>query len=81
MSSREWAWEAGAQPNRFNGTASYGIMGKSTTTNTPGARYAGQGWVAKDTLYMYGGYGRDSKAADGYLDDLWKFELPWPTRK
>ena len=79
MSSEEWTWQAGAAPDQYNGTATYGIKGESARSNTPGARYAGQGWVADRTLYMYGGYGRDSKATDGYLDDLWKFELPCST--
>jgi hypothetical protein len=45
---------------------------------TPGALYAGQGWVdaGASKLWVFGGYGLDQHGAAGYLDDTWSYELP-----
>ena len=68
-----WSWYSGAKT--FNGTAAYGTKGVPAPTNTPGARYAGQGWVAKGRLWTFGGYGLDAKSNAGYLSDTWAWAL------
>jgi hypothetical protein len=73
LTTSEWSWRSGAP--HYNGTAHYGTIGKCGAENVPAARYAGQGWVAEGRLWIFGGYGLDSKGAAGYLHDTWTFRL------
>mgnify|MGYP006122158769 CR=1 FL=1 len=73
LDAAEWAWVSGAKG--YNGAATYGSIGVPSATNTPGARYAGQGWVVGGQGWLFGGYGLDANRAAGYLSDMWSFEL------
>jgi hypothetical protein len=73
LTNNEWTWRSGA--NHFNGSAHYGSVGVASAANVPAARYAGQGWVVGDRLWMFGGYGLDAKGNAGYLTDTWTYRL------
>ncbi len=72
----DWAWKGGsttvgngAQPGV------YGTQGVAASTNAPGGRYGAVNWSdASGNLWLYGGFGSDSIGAQGYLNDLWKFD-------
>ena len=80
FSAGQWTWVAGS--NLVNQTGSYGTMGSSTSTNSPGARNSAVTWTdASGTLWLFGGFGYDStgtacyniNGAECVLNDLWKF--------
>jgi hypothetical protein len=73
LSARQWGWRSGAA--QFNGSAHYGTQGKCEAGNVPAARYAGQGWVARGRLWLFGGYGLDANGDAGYLSDTWAYRL------
>lgn len=70
---RQWTWISGDcikdQP------AVYGTRGVAESTNQPGARFGAVSWTdAAGNLWLFGGYGYDKYGAEGYLNDLWKFD-------
>jgi N-acetylneuraminic acid mutarotase len=73
IATNQWTWMNGsvfsAQP------ATYGTIGVSAPTNTPGARYGGQGWVdASGNFWVFGGQGYDSSPFNSsFLSDLWRY--------
>jgi N-acetylneuraminic acid mutarotase len=69
--SLEWTWVGG---NSYRGQAgAYGTKGTAATSNHPGARYMPVSWIdAQDRHWIFGGYGLDSEAAGGRLNDLWR---------
>ena len=55
-----------------NPAASYGTQG--TAGGSPGPRQEAAGWIdTAGNLWVFGGLGLDSKAAYGYLNDLWMY--------
>ena len=74
----EWAWMGGSStvPALFSGRSGvYGTLGKAAATNVPGGRYGAESWTdASGNFWLYGGNGTDSTGAQGYLNDLWKFD-------
>jgi hypothetical protein len=69
----KWTWVSGSKSTSHNGV--YGIKGVADANNVPGARYGGISWVdTRGNLWLFGGYGYDSKGTDGYLSDFWKFD-------
>ncbi|MEL6557574.1 MAG: fibronectin type III domain-containing protein [Bacteroidota bacterium] len=69
-----WTWKGGS--NEPNALASYGTMGVGSTANIPGARESHQMWIDdQNTIWLMGGYGLDAVAEEGYLNDLWKYEI------
>lgn len=70
----QWTWINGS--NAVNGSASYGTQGTAASSNVPGARYAATAWVdGSGNLWLFGGYGEDSAATLGKLNDLWRFDV------
>ena len=65
-----WVWVAGPNTGNQKGTATY-----------PGGRWAPS--VVTDastnTVWLFGGKGFDSTGAFGYLNDLWKLDIPTHT--
>jgi N-acetylneuraminic acid mutarotase len=48
----------------------------SSATNNPGGRIGAMHWAdASGNLWMFGGYGYDSTPNQGYLNDLWKYNI------
>jgi hypothetical protein len=72
----QWTWISGsATVGRGGGqTGAYGMLGVAGDNN-PGSRYGASSWVdANGGLLLFGGQGYDSIAAQGNLNDLWKFQ-------
>lgn len=67
----EWTWFKGSNFGQANGT--YGTKGIASSSNTPGARAGGAGWLdAAGRLWLFGGNGRPGTGVvNGNLNDLW----------
>ena len=66
-STKQWIWVSGS--NTVNQLGVYGNLASPATGNTPGNRYAANGWIDKSgNLWLYGGVG-----STGDLNDLWSF--------
>ena len=81
-STKQWTWMAGS--NAISDCLSsfcqapgvYGAVGTPAAGNTPGGRYWAFGWTDnKGNLWLFGGFGYDSTGAEGYLDDLWEYNI------
>lgn len=72
--NNEWVWIRGS--NAINQSGTYGSIGVSSNSNTPGAREGAVAWAdASGNLWMFGGYGYESTANVGMLNDLWKYNI------
>jgi N-acetylneuraminic acid mutarotase len=70
--SGEWTWISGSSVGGADGI--YGTLGTADSANVPGSRYSPVNWIdAQGHLWLFGGYGADSKGAGGLLNDLWRF--------
>ncbi len=71
-SAGQWTWVGGSNLNGQLGT--YGGVGKSAASNTPGARTAGASWTdASGNFWLFGGFGNDSLGTSGSLNDFWQY--------
>ena len=69
VSTNNWTWMKGTKD--FNLNAVYGTMGTAAAANTPGSRDRAVGWTdASGNLWLFGG-----RSANGYLNDLWKYNI------
>jgi N-acetylneuraminic acid mutarotase len=69
----EWTWVGGSNTNGAKGL--YGIEGTASTGNMPGARYEASTFTdASGRFWLFGGYGFDSAASSGDLNDLWSYD-------
>ena len=69
--SNQWAWIKGS--NEPNQPGIYGTQG-GAITNAPGARQDAVRWTdASGNLWLMGGYGYALNAAQGNLNDLWRY--------
>jgi N-acetylneuraminic acid mutarotase len=67
-----WTWVGGSSTASQNGT--YGTKGTAATTNVPGARFESTTWVdLSGNFWLFGGGGMPATGANGYLNDLWKY--------
>jgi hypothetical protein len=58
----------------------YGAMGVPGAANLPPNRYAAASWLGSNgRLWLLGGVGKVNGNTDGYLNDLWQFQLPATT--
>jgi N-acetylneuraminic acid mutarotase len=70
--SGEWNWVSGSSIGGADGV--YGTLGTADSGNVPGSRYSPVNWIdAQGRLWLFGGYGADSKGTGGLLNDLWSF--------
>ncbi|MGD0892645.1 MAG: hypothetical protein ABR923_14030 [Terracidiphilus sp.] len=72
----EWTWMGGSTTVGRGGGQSgvYGTLGV-TSTSIPGGRFGSASWIdASGNLWLFGGDGYDSNAAQGYLNDLWEYK-------
>lgn len=69
-----WTWISGN--NVVNTSGVYGTKGTAAATNIPGSRYNSASWTTGmgNTLWLFGGVGKDSAGTVGYLNDLWKWD-------
>lgn len=52
----------------------YGVQGTAATPNTPGGRRGATTWTdTSGNLWLFGGYGFDTNAAAGQMQDMWEF--------
>jgi N-acetylneuraminic acid mutarotase len=67
-----WAWMGGSSSTNVSGV--YGSPGVAAAGNAPGSRSSGVSWTdSAGNLWLFGGYGYDSAANLGNLNDLWEF--------
>ena len=68
----EWTWESGSATGNQAGT--YGTLGKSSSSNFPGARLNPVSWTdSSGNLWLFGGGGYGSTSTYGQLNDLWEY--------
>ncbi|HEX4052263.1 MAG TPA: hypothetical protein VHY19_15440 [Steroidobacteraceae bacterium] len=67
-----WTWAGGSDLSNQDG--SYGVLGTSSATNAPGARFAAVTWKdSSGDIWLFGGGGYDAVGTNGLLNDLWKY--------
>jgi N-acetylneuraminic acid mutarotase len=70
--ANQWTWVGGGSAD--NAAGLYGTEDVASASNVPGARQAANSWTdPSGNLWLFGGYGYDSAAALGYLNDLWTY--------
>ncbi|KAA6463163.1 hypothetical protein DYQ86_07505 [Acidobacteria bacterium AB60] len=80
-SLREWAWMGGSTTIICRNTLPcrpgvYGTLGVASAGNIPGGRSGATGWVdSAGHLWLFGGVGSDSVQQQGYLNDLWEYDI------
>ena len=71
-SSNQWTWIGGS--NGYNASGVYGQKGVESSANQPGGRFDFASWKDRNgNFWIFGGYGRGSSSAPGWLNDLWRF--------
>ncbi len=74
ISSKIWTWVSGNFTSNQYGY--YGIKGEAASTNYPRARYNSISQIDLDNnLWLIGGYGKAETGSNGYLNDLWMFNI------
>ncbi len=78
-STHEWTWMGGSSVATDSGLGGisgvYGTLGQASSTTYPGSRIYAAGWAdANGNLWLFGGFGFDSAATSGELNDLWKYD-------
>jgi len=74
-SLNQWAWIKG--PGVGNQPGVYGTFQVPSAANNPGGRGYGEiTWTDNfNNLWMYGGYGKDVNNFQGFLGDLWEYNI------
>ena len=68
----QWTWVSGS--NTTSQVGVYGTRGVPDAANVPGARIDSISWTdSTGNLWLFGG---DDYGNNGYLNDLWRYELP-----
>jgi len=71
---REWTWIGGSKT--ANAVGVYGTLGLAAADNMPGGRQNAASWIdSAENLWLFGGDGNDGTGKEGFLNDLWKFNL------
>lgn len=70
--TNKWMWVSGS-----NAVSQFGIYSSTpSVSNTPGPRNNAVTWVDNiGNLWLFGGYGQTYNNTQGYLSDLWKFDV------
>jgi len=77
-STDEWAWmdgssTVGASAGR---QGAYGTLREPAAGNVPGGRSDAASWTdSRGNLWLFGGDGYDDSGNDGWLNDLWVYQL------
>jgi N-acetylneuraminic acid mutarotase len=84
LSSNQWTWMGGnsslpclntAADQCWDQPAVYGTFGTPAAGNNPGGRSESTGWTDRNGhFWLYGGFGRDARDNECYLNDLWEFD-------
>ena len=75
--TKEWTWISGSDvvTSQAGPPGVYGKRQVPAPENVPGGRDSSVGWVdGIGNLWLFGGWGRDSGADSGDLNDLWEFD-------
>jgi hypothetical protein len=74
FSGGEWTWVSGSNLGGQAGT--YGVLGTTTATNVPGARYSAMSWIdSSGNLRLFGGTDYPFSILDvGKFNDLWEYK-------
>jgi N-acetylneuraminic acid mutarotase len=68
----QWTWVSGNKLVNKRGV--YGTQGRRTLSNVPGGREKPVSWLdSNGRLWLFGGWGIDSRGAQNYLNDLWNY--------
>lgn len=60
----------------FNASATYGNRWTEASTNIPGARENAMIWKdSNDMIWIFGGHGYNASSNQGYLNDLWRYNV------
>ena len=69
-----WTWMGGFNTSMQNGV--YGTLGVPAASNRPGCRNGSATWVdAAGDLWLFGGRGLPASGVEGFLNDLWKYNI------
>lgn len=72
----EWTWVGGSDDLNQPGVYVDVYKGYPYPDHQPGARSGSISWVDKDGyLWMFGGYGYDGSGTEGWLNDLWVYNI------
>ncbi len=78
-STNEWTWMGGtpSQGTYASGAAGvYGTLQEFSASSVPGARSGSTGWRdSKGNLWFFGGVGYDANDQQGFLNDLWEYNV------
>lgn len=73
--TEEWTWEGGSNGEDLAGNA--GTEYVAAPSNVPGGRFGSSLWAdAAGNLWLFGGWAYDTGDNNGYLNDLWEFDVP-----
>lgn len=75
-STGDWTWMAGSSTVGGDGgqAGAYVTWMTPASSDVPGSRQYATGWTdGAGNLWLFGGYGYDSAASYGYMNDLWEF--------
>lgn len=73
-STDNWTWMKGS--DALNQWGTYGTILNESISNTPGARQFSVSWAdSNGDLWLFGGAGWNSSGSNGYLNDLWKYDV------
>jgi N-acetylneuraminic acid mutarotase len=83
-STNEWTWMGGSSTLPCEEAAAdecwgqpgvYGTFGTPAAGNIPGARDSATSWSDRNgNFWIYGGFGRDAREIECYLNDLWEYD-------
>jgi len=69
-----WTWIKG--DNTGNHLGIYGTKGVADPANNPGSRQLAISWTdALGNFWLFGGQGLAASGTNGYLNDLWKYDI------
>lgn len=69
-----WTWIGGS--NTTDSAGIYGTQGITAPENLPGARSYATSWTdSAGNLWLFSGEGHDDVGVNGYLNDLWRFDV------
>jgi len=79
--TNQWTWVSGLSTMRCvawncnsNPPGVYGTLGTAAAGNLPGGRSGASVWTDSNGLvWIFGGWGYDSKSMTGFLNDVWEF--------
>ncbi len=80
--TNEWAWMGGSNTiiempdGNYSQPGEYGTLGAPAAANVPGGRFRAGSWTdSSGNFWLFGGSGYDAKSREGWLNDLWKYQL------